>query len=106
MRGLGWGKKHSTVDYVWNYSWTFLVAYHMLVIREMEKRGWHVDPLWKNPGYRRKKCKSRIFLDTVAIWGTIYPEHDDKYLEECLENLKNKGVKLPVSSLSVPPRKK
>jgi uncharacterized protein (TIGR02328 family) len=24
--------------------------------------------------------------------GVIYPEHDDDYLRECIENLKSKGV--------------
>ena len=24
----------------------------------------------------------------------IYPEHDDLYLEECLQNLKRKGVEI------------
>ena len=29
-------------------------------------------------------------LDNV----NVYPEHDNEYLEECLQNLKNKGIEI------------
>ena len=35
LRGKGWGKKHATVDYVFTHSPTRLVAYHYLIMNEM-----------------------------------------------------------------------
>ena len=37
LRGLGWGKKHSTVNYVFNYNRSKLYQYHMIVIAERER---------------------------------------------------------------------
>lgn len=39
LRGKGWGKKHSTIDYIKKYSFAKLLAYHCLVIDEMQKKG-------------------------------------------------------------------
>ena len=105
LRGKGWGKKHKIVDYVFTHEHEGLVAYHWLVMGEMKRRGYHPDERWYNPEFRG---------DTVGIepgWadadmvedqycyathkgGIIYPEHDDVYLVECLENLKGKGIDL------------
>lgn len=105
LRGKGWGKKHKIVDYVFTHEHEWLVAYHWLVMGEMKRRGYHPDERWYNPEFRG---------DTVGIepgWadadmvedqycyathkgGIIYPEHDDVYLVECLENLKGKGIDL------------
>jgi uncharacterized protein (TIGR02328 family) len=96
LRGNGWGKKHSTVDYVFTYSPQRLVAYHFLIMDEMEKRGYKVDQLWRNPEYRGKKCSPYNFNVTGVIacrnGVLIYPEHNEIYLNECLENLKQKGI--------------
>ena len=73
LRGAGWGRPHATVNYVFTHSPHKLYLYHALIMDEMEKRGYKPDPLWKDP---------------------LYPEHDDAYLDECLENLKSKGIML------------
>ena len=39
LRGKGWGKKHATVDYVFKHNPCLLVAYHRLVMDDMERRG-------------------------------------------------------------------
>lgn len=98
IRGLGWGKKHSTVDYVFKHPPTSLIAYHIEVIIEMEKRGYCVDQNWKCYSYRGKNCEewdlSKIDTESriIDLNLTIYPEHNKAYLKECLENLKGKGV--------------
>ena len=46
LRGKGWGKKHSVVDYVFTHEHELLVAYHRLVMDEMERRGYHPDRTW------------------------------------------------------------
>ena len=108
LRGLGWGKKHATVDYVFRHPYGWLVGYHLLVLMEMEKRGYSAAPEWNDLSYRGKKCEplagydyaeqvvallKRVQEATVGC-AMLYPEHDDRYLHECLDNLAAKGVKL------------
>ena len=38
LRGNGWGKKHATVNYVFDYSPYRLYAYHRLIMKEMTAR--------------------------------------------------------------------
>ena len=102
LRGAGWGRKHSTVDYVFNYDPSYLVAYHYLIMDEMEKRGYHPDPIWRNADYRGKvlgtqlgwagtETAKAIAQDTTH---NIFLEHDNNYLQECLKNLKDKGFEI------------
>lgn len=53
LRGLGWKKKHATVDYVFTHSPYKLYQYHMLVIEEMQRRGYKNDPLWEDSNLSR-----------------------------------------------------
>lgn len=100
LRGKGWGRKHSTVDYVFTHEPAYLVAYHYVVMDEMERRGYHPDLIWENQDYRGKALGlSYNWVDNFTLLiasskDIIYPEHDDKYLKECLENLKQKGIDL------------
>ena len=94
LRGNGWGKKHSVVNYVFEHAFTNLVEYHWLVMAEMGKRGYKVNPDWFDASYRGKKCNP-CFIGTALPTerdGYIYPEHNDAYLKECLENLEAKGI--------------
>ncbi len=93
LRGLAWGRKHKTVQYVFLYSRSRLFAYHVLVMEEMARRGYRVDPLWRDPLYRGRRAAS----DSPEAFGTDlghYLEHDDEYMRECIENLRQKGVDL------------
>ncbi|AFM41301.1 DNA-(apurinic or apyrimidinic site) lyase, Pyrimidine dimer DNA glycosylase [Desulfosporosinus acidiphilus SJ4] len=100
LRGKGWGKKHSTVNYVFTHSYKKLVDYHFLVLKEMEHRGYTPDPKWYSPEYRGKNIgpwpnlliKEASQLDNT----TIFPEHNKDYLEECIANLRQKGIDLKV----------
>lgn len=107
LRGKGWGKKHATVDYVFKYRPVNLIAYHYLIMDEMEKRGYHPDPIWRRTNWRGnvlREEKDTAWLCSPALTDylmtldatnvTIYPEHNDAYLQECLENLKGKGIDL------------
>ena len=93
LRGLAWGRKHKTVEYVFRYSRSRLFAYHVLVMDEMAGRGYRVDPSWRDPLYRGKRAP-RDTLEALGNDRTPYPEHDAHYLGECLENLKRKGINL------------
>ena len=104
LRGKGWGKKHATVDYVFTHPREWLVAYHYLIMEEMERRGYHPDYTWHNPCYRGKTLGEDLEFSVDAegveeLWMNInqmgqivYPEHNDEYLKECIDNLRGKGV--------------
>ena len=100
LRGKGWRKKHSTVDYVFTHLPERLVAYHYLVMDEMEKRGYKPDKICRNINYRGKSvgifpnwCDDQLFeMYYYYINGNIYLEHNNNYLQECIDNLANKNV--------------
>lgn len=104
LRGNGWGKKHSTVDYIFKYPPEYLIAYHFLVMIEMKERGYNVNEVWLNSRYRGKKCKEYddlcdTFIELLIDYARyednmIIAEHNDEYLNECIENLRAKGIKL------------
>ena len=96
MRGNGWGINHSTVNYVWKYSYFTLAVYHVIkVIRELEKRGFNIDIMWKSLKYRGKKLGTQEYSN-FSVRNYIdygeYPEHNDKYLDDCINNLAGKGI--------------
>lgn len=96
LRGNGWGKKHRIVDYVFKHEPEYLIAYHLKIIEEMKLRCYNVSLEWLDCNYRGKQCnKADLDLSKVnKIKNTypIYPEHNDRYLKECLDNLRNKGI--------------
>jgi len=94
LRGNGWNKKHKTVDYVFSYSPYHLFMYHSLVMDEMEKRGYRVSIEWRDKNYRGKTAENYDTLEEKRIERPIYKEHNAEYLLECIENLRNKGIKL------------
>ena len=102
LRGKGWGREHSVVDYVFTHSPERLVAYHYLVMDEMERRGYKPDKIWRNINYRGKElgidenwCLENYFLPIYKYsYSPIYPEHNDAYLAECVENLRQKGIEV------------
>ncbi|MRI81206.1 hypothetical protein GIY11_04165 [Aerococcaceae bacterium DSM 109653] len=92
LRGNGWGRKHSTVNYVFDYSPYKLFQYHQLIMDEMKRRNYKVTTDWLDGHYRGMKCEPYEKLDTVPLSSPIYPEHDDRYLQECVDNLAEKGI--------------
>ena len=102
LRGKGWGRKHSVVDYVFTHTPERLVAYHYIVMDEMERRGYKPDKIWRDINYRGKElgfeenwCLENYFRPIYKYsYSPIYPEHNDAYLNECLENLRQKGIEI------------
>ncbi|TPR39833.1 TIGR02328 family protein [Apilactobacillus micheneri] len=94
LRGKGWGKKHATVNYVFKHSPYKLFQFHELVMAEMHKRGYHPNEKWADKNYRGTACDPYDNLKPVKLTNPIYPEHNDEYLKECLENLANKDIYL------------
>ena len=102
LRGAGWGRPHTTVNYVFTHNPALLVAYHFVVMDEMEKRGYHPDPIWRDPDYRGKTLgaqegwvdKNALEDCYVLAYHTgeeIFPEHNQQYLTTCLNLLEEKG---------------
>ena len=82
-----------------------LVAYHFEVMDEMRKRGYNPDPIWYAASYRGSilgnqpgwaNIDQADHLRTQATFShtTIYPEHNDIYLQDCLDNLKSKNIEI------------
>jgi uncharacterized protein (TIGR02328 family) len=105
LRGRGWGRNHSVVNYVFEHEPERLVAYHFEVMDEMRKRGYNPDPIWYAASYRGSflgnqpgwaNINEADYLRTYATFShaTIYPEHNDEYLQECIDNLKGKGIEI------------
>lgn len=92
MRGLGWGKKHSVVDYVWKHPYMCLFRFHMEVMECLEVDGVNIDQQWKNTNFRGYKLGVSSLPNEGG--GYRYPEHNEKYKEECIKNLKRKGIEL------------
>ena len=99
LRGNGWGRKHSVVNYVFTHDPALLVGYHYRVMREMERRGyrpsaiwdfacWRGDALGEDHGFVDRELLKQIEMSD----GIIYPEHNSEYLKECIENLRAKGI--------------
>ena len=81
------------------YYWLYL--YHRQVMFEMMNRQMRPDEKWFLNRYRGKAIgiDNSDFTKSASVLvihddGAIYPEHDAAYLDECLENLKRKGVVL------------
>ena len=102
LRGKGWGKPHSTINYIFKYPMENLVVYHHAVMQEMKRRGYKVDKDWYRTGWRGKQLGWQDGLDDTYVmmmlgYSPIYPEHNDDYMQECLNNLKQKGVDIDVA---------
>ena len=106
LRGRGWGRPHSVVNYVFDHSTSHLIAYHYLIMNEMKARGYHPDETWYNVNWRGKsigeqsgwagqKIVDLLVKKAPEYGGTmIYPEHNDEYYKECIDNLKGKGIEI------------
>ncbi len=98
MRGKGWGKKGGVVGYVWKYPYAYLYLYHKKVMHELLCRGYNIDRRWLDSFYRGKKLGYDYSLEISGHLKfdrtPIFPEHDEAYLQECIDNLRKKGVEL------------
>lgn len=92
LRGKGWGKPHSTINYIFNYDYSMLYAYHYLIIAEMLNRGYKIDCQWLDNHYRGKSLGYDDSEFTSIKSLKIYPEHNEKYLQECIENIEKKKI--------------
>ena len=65
-------------------------------MEEMEKRGYNVSLEWKDKNYRGRTAEKYDNLKEEIVDSPIYKEHDIEYLDDCIENLRNKGIHLKI----------
>ena len=90
LRGGGWGRRHATVNYVFEHDFEYLYVYHCRVMDEMKNRGYHPNEIWYDISYRGKTLGyyPRFCEDKYAYTRyPVYPEHNDKYLKECIDTI-------------------
>jgi len=95
--GLGWGRNHSTVNYAFKHSDIKLVQFYNVVYTEMLRRGYkpNYDNVIKQLEKRHTPLQIYYILQEAKFGvKNIYPEHDEKYLQICLDNLAGKNVYL------------
>lgn len=97
LRGLGWGRTHSTVNYVFNYNYVVLFSYHLRVMNTLVvAHGVKISKEWFHVLYRGRAigyAKDDVDLPNCQLFQYAnYAEHDSDYLAECVKNLEAKGV--------------
>lgn len=96
LLGNGWGKQHKTVNYVFTYNETRLVKYSRLICSEMQERGYkpNITKILNALQKRMSSDEARniIIKSNENTQEQCYTEHNEEYLQECIANLKNKGV--------------
>jgi uncharacterized protein (TIGR02328 family) len=100
LLGKGWGRNHSTVNYVFKYTESKLVNYTLEIGAEMKKRKYKPNALLISKALmNRHSYIESIRIITDSGFETPYPEHNDAYLHECLSNLAAKGVIINYTSV-------
>ena len=101
LRGLSWGKKHAVVDYVFTHPIEYLYVYHLRVMAEMQRRGYHVEEAWRRPVYRGRRSVPAeadvSLINDLQLRFPVYEEHNAVYWQACLENLRQKGISLELA---------
>lgn len=89
--------KHRLVSYVMDYDKEYFLSYVCKILDEMDKRKIHWNPhlyleIVRFCGdYNPEK---RFALDILEL---NYPEHNDRYLKQCLYNLEEKATRNIIS---------
>ena len=86
---------HSTVNYINNYPIYYLYAYALLIAEEMIKRGFNVswDIINEYQTTEALNLYNRVKHENLII----YIEHNQEYFNECIDNLKQKGINIQIT---------
>ena len=80
-----------TEEQLWDNFFEKLVQNNVALLAD---RGYKVSPEWLDKNYRGKTCPPYQDLAEEKLKSPIYSEHDASYCEECLDNLRDKGINL------------
>ena len=76
---------HILINYIYKHESAYLYTYSLMVISEMENRGYKINK-WEN--------FNNYFKEIPPIQKTVYyPEHNDQYLVICYYNLLEKFLR-------------
>lgn len=97
LRGLGWGRKNSAVNHVFEspFGEDALYVYHYKVLLELRARGYNVALEWLEPDYcgkrreRRKPDPERIV--SLMKLKTVWDFHDEECLKNDIQTLEERG---------------
>jgi len=95
LRGKGWGKRHSMVDYVFTNNPLVLVDYHRLVINRLRNLGVNIDMHWWELAYRGPNNPELEILRHDRL--SKYIEHNLVYLLENILNLESKNINIGIN---------
>jgi uncharacterized protein (TIGR02328 family) len=102
LRGNGWGRSQSTVNYVFRYPYEMLYEYHLAVMIEMRSRNYTPNANWDVYEYRGKHAaKLNTIYNPHTNHHPQYPEHNSTYLLQCIRNLKRKFDAAPLGKYDV-----
>lgn len=88
LRGKGWGRAHSTVNYVFTHNYLTLYTYHKLILNEMTHRKMCIKNIdWYAFNYRGKLMQFQHKPPNPdATHHSIFPEHNTKmYTHDCTD---------------------
>ena len=85
LRNKSRSKPHDTVNYVFARSPYMLYAYHS-------------NPVWYDKNHRGNNCPPYPDLAEEIYGSPVYPEHNNAYLAECLENLHSKDIEIQLDT--------
>ncbi len=110
LRGMGWGKPHATVNYVFKHPKEWLYCYHIKVMKEMLLRGYRPDMKWYNMAYQGQNLPQIRYTPenhpdiselNQKFQEQTYVEHDSQYLKECIQNLNQKGIVIDMEAIGL-----
>ena len=77
--------KHPLVGYVKSYNKKLFLNYVSILVNEMNSR---------EINYQKRLYEEMVdfcWNDTIVPYNTMYPEHNNRYLEQCYYNLQEKA---------------
>jgi uncharacterized protein (TIGR02328 family) len=89
LRGEGWKSKLKKINYIYKYPFSYLVRYHIAVMTVIYNRKIELDfAPWLDVLHRGYNYPE-LPENELEIKSEPYPEHDEKYLEQCWAELES-----------------
>ena len=83
--------KHRLVSYVKDYEKRYFRNYILTLMEELYKRHIKIKQIYINELF--DFCANMYINDNEINYSKYYPEHNDRYLKQCLYNLEEKAMR-------------
>ncbi len=103
LRGLGWGKRNKNINYIYEdpLGEDALAVYHMLVLKEMDLRGYNFERKWLEYEYcgkRRQARRADYDKTKEALWRNVpLKGHTPAFYKQDVEALRERGLDIKIS---------